>query len=286
MQSLDTPLGKLQYEEFEILKVLHTFCVENHIEYWLDSGTLLGARRHGGFIPWDDDIDVGMLRDTYNHFCEIARTGLPEGYALQEFDAVAGYVEPFAKIVRVGTEYHNRYTRGCGFNQPLFIDIFPYELVSKPEDAYRDAREKCVRLQRMIYLAQTAQVNIPHKGILGAAERAACHIAHAGLKLTGQSTSHLHNKLEALYAQNRDGADTENPLVMSFIYDYVKPLPLSDWLPLTTITFEGHEFFAPKEVEKNLEAMYGDWETLPAPEERHTHLPLHIKFSDGSTWDK
>ena len=61
-------LDELKKTQIEILDVVDTFCRENNINYWLDSGTLLGAIRHGGYIPWDDDIDIGMLRKDYDIF--------------------------------------------------------------------------------------------------------------------------------------------------------------------------------------------------------------------------
>lgn len=64
-------LSQLKQIQIEILDVVHAFCKKHEIRYWLDSGTLIGAVRHKGYIPWDDDIDLGMLRDDYNRFCEL-----------------------------------------------------------------------------------------------------------------------------------------------------------------------------------------------------------------------
>ena len=70
----DSALKRLQETELEILKAFASFCDEHDLEWFIDSGTVLGALRHGGFIPWDDDIDVGMLRDDYDRFLSLPRS--------------------------------------------------------------------------------------------------------------------------------------------------------------------------------------------------------------------
>ena len=72
-------LKRLQTIDLEIVAVIDRICRENGIDYFIDGGTLLGAIRHGGFIPWDDDIDIGMPKDDFDRFCEITPALLPKG---------------------------------------------------------------------------------------------------------------------------------------------------------------------------------------------------------------
>ena len=74
-------LQRLQAVDLEIAAAVDKICRENDIDYFIDGGTLLGAVRHGGFIPWDDDIDIGMPKDDFDRFCEIAPALLPKGYS-------------------------------------------------------------------------------------------------------------------------------------------------------------------------------------------------------------
>ena len=98
-------LRKVQLTQLEIAKEIRRVCEENDIPYFLTCGTLLGAVRHQGFIPWDDDMDVGMLRENYEKFCRIAPEKLKPEYCWQSWYTDPNYALPFGKVRKRGTLY-------------------------------------------------------------------------------------------------------------------------------------------------------------------------------------
>jgi lipopolysaccharide cholinephosphotransferase len=128
----ETTLRKLQLVELEILDKFVQICEDHGLIYFLAYGTLLGAIRHHGFIPWDDDVDVGMPREDYEKLIEICRNKQPAGYFLQEGRIYIKYWHIYAK-------FRKNNTRKIEPNPPPFypnehrginIDVFPYDVVS------------------------------------------------------------------------------------------------------------------------------------------------------------
>ena len=113
-------LRQHQLRMLELLKVIDCICKKHDIPYWLSSGTLIGAARHKGFIPWDDDLDIEMMREDYLRLIKILPEELPDNLALQTHETDPNYIFIFGKLR--DTDYDRNFTY-----QGIYIDIFPME---------------------------------------------------------------------------------------------------------------------------------------------------------------
>ena len=111
----------------KLLRELDRICTKYDIPYWLDGGTLLGAIRHGGFIPWDDDIDVAMLRNDYYRFLEVAKTELRDDIYLQTRETDSDYPMFFAKLRDKYSTFHEPMYERLKCHKGIFLDIFPFD---------------------------------------------------------------------------------------------------------------------------------------------------------------
>lgn len=160
----DEALKKLQLNELEILKTIAALCDEHGIAWFIDAGTLLGAARHQGFIPWDDDIDIAMLRSDFDRFIEVARGHLPDGYSLHTFGNTPGFAGMFAKVYRDGTVFATRETQEAGCDQGIFVDIFPYDFLEPDERIEAKQRRTAKLWQSASYLWHSKTIVVPHGG--------------------------------------------------------------------------------------------------------------------------
>ena len=122
-------LRRVQQTELDILEVVHNICVENNLKYSIAYGTLIGAVRHHGFIPWDDDIDICMPREDYERFIKIWPSYQFDGYILQNLDTDEDFTQNFTKIRKKNTTFLQKGEEKYKYNKGIFIDIFPGDRV-------------------------------------------------------------------------------------------------------------------------------------------------------------
>ena len=127
-----TSLRKAQLREVEILVEIDKICRKHNIKYWIDFGTLLGAVRHKGFIPWDDDLDICMLSEDYKKFLTIAPQELPEWLFIQNNDTDPSYRRSICKIRDLNSFFVEQYDDfSAPYKKGIFIDIF--EIIEYPK---------------------------------------------------------------------------------------------------------------------------------------------------------
>ena len=135
--------------ELDLLNELDRVCKQNNLKYSLDAGTLLGAIRHKGFIPWDDDIDVVMLRNDYNKLCEIANDSFNNPYFFQTEYTDPGSFRRHAQLRNSNTTgiLKSELKANLNINQGIFIDIFPVDTIINDEKKLSDQIKKLKALQ-------------------------------------------------------------------------------------------------------------------------------------------
>lgn len=272
-------LAKLQATELEILVAFSNYCRKHNILWFMDSGTVLGAKRHGGFIPWDDDIDVGMLRADYDRFIRLSQSGFIEGYSVHTPDNTEGFAGMFAKIYKDGTSFDTEETLHAGLKQGIFIDIFPYDYLPADQKADHRLRRGARFWQSVSYLYHSPVIVVPHKGFVGRLERFACRLAHRVVRRASNP-----KRITEKYMSAISFGGERSDLLLPLAWPNIEGVPETVLVPTSVLEFEGVRLPAPAQPERYLELMYGDWETLPAPEDRRTHLPVRLVFGDGTYW--
>ncbi len=146
-------LNKVHKVHLEIVSEVKRICKKNGIKYSMIAGTLLGAVRHHGFIPWDDDLDIGMLRRDYERFLQVARKELCRQYFLQTWETDKNFVLPFAKIRKNGTKLVEKNSADVKMHQGIYIDIFPFD--NLPRKAFEQKKQNWITwLLKRILLAK------------------------------------------------------------------------------------------------------------------------------------
>ncbi len=265
-------LRRVQLTELEIAKEVKRVCLESGIPYFLYRGTFLGAVRHQGFIPWDDDMDIGMLRRDYEDFRRVAPEKL-EGCCFQDWHTDQNYALPFGKVRRRGTVFVEAKCARLPENG-IYIDIYPLDFA--PEDP--GARSRLagqllhlfrLKLMRSGYTPWMEEDRIVWKKRLG-------YLAYQALALP-LSHETLIRRYEALTAAVPEGPTLyeQSALPRAYYFD-------ASWCrELTEYPFEDTTFTGPKDYDSVLGTLYGDYMCLPPEDQRENrHQIQELDFGD------
>ena len=258
-----TELRRIQLLELDLLKKVKQICEKYGLVYYLDSGTLLGAVRHKGFIPWDDDIDITMPYKDYCIFLTLAQKELGDKFFVQNFNTEDGFNRGFTKIRINNTTYVSTENLDSHIHQGIWIDIFPLIFVgSKVEyniDRFLIKISNVVQIQDYIRYAKPDFIKRFGK-------RGTCMLELFN-RLPLSMRKGMHSTLI------RCCSCSFGKKYVTYIWDTIGKLTPSDCFleKKRYMMFEDEEFRIPYKTEKYLTLLYGNFLELPPVEERCGH---------------
>ncbi|WP_017413639.1 LicD family protein [Clostridium tunisiense] len=272
MNSENTDLRALQEIMLNIMQEIDKLCRENNINYWLDSGTLLGAVRHDGFIPWDDDVDLAMMREDYDKFIAIAKEKLPKNLFLQTPDSDKYTQNPWIKVKdRNSILVSNNNEKG---HIGVFVDIFPMDFYE--HKGRKSIYKRIINNLIVSFWLKKAPFTKPFIKNLGKnLYKLFCKIVFSLLffinyewlvQFSGKLQKKSNSKNEA-----KDYIDfgVEVPFDIKLKEEHV--------FPLKELEFEEKKFLVPNDYDNYLKKLYGDYMTLPPEDKRVPSHSIEIK---------
>ena len=255
METAKISVDEIKTLQFDILCYVDSFCRSNGIKYWLDCGSLIGAVRHKGFIPWDDDIDIGMLREDYENFIK-AFPGTSNRYIFKSMEIDKDYYFAYGKVMDNKTVLYE--PNRNGYKIAVNIDVFVYD--NAPDDDRKMKRQYDMRdVWRMLNNAQTGL----HRKTDNSFKEFA--VAVSGVLLNIFPRGYF-NKM--LIKNSKKYANKNTKRVGNFTANARMACDKEVFREFIEVQFEGKSFPAPIGYDLWLKAFYGDYMKLPPVEKR------------------
>jgi len=265
-QSGSSTLRQAQLVMLRMLRVVDYICRQHDIPYWLCSGTLLGAVRHQGFIPWDDDLDIAMLREDYERFLKIALESLPADMFLQtkETEPAFDIFSLPCKIRDTKSLIISHNSKNRPYHQGIFIDIFPFDRFHL--NGFRRKKEVWLKIYYNLLCRSFNAELEKDKSFFKMIVSWFKPVFHYLL-------IKYRRKVAPVIQGNKKLPDNQCFVGHGFDTQWLRSFRMHDIFPLQKITFENNMFFAPGNVDAYLKHIYGDTYMTPPPEKERT--PSH-----------
>lgn len=268
---LGMDIKKIQKAQVEILLEVDRICKKYDIKYLLFAGSLLGTVRHKGFIPWDDDIDICLLREDYNKFIEACKMDLDPKYFLQTYETDKNYIRQYAKIRKNNTLFVQDNLSEIQIHHGIFIDIFPMDNVL-PNTFRGMFQQKLMWIVGIINLSRVKKICLNVKNPV---EKFLMLVCHYITKIIPKNwTDKLQTQIACMF-QNQETKYVSHLTGGAAKRKYIKYMVKRDIFHNTIDgEFEGYVFPIPKDYDFILSKIYGDYMTLPPIEERKSHYGI------------
>ena len=273
----DAMLRKIQRLELDILKEVDGICRELGISYFAIAGTGIGVKRHKGFIPWDDDIDVGMLRDDLNKLIEYIKTNYNKKYIVINNDEYNDFPLMTTQLALRDTNFVVEEFKDLKIPFGIYLDIFPFDNIPDNEFLMKFFAIRIWIISKFLILRHIPKPCISMTGWKKKLIYFITSTVHGLMKLLNISSRKLYMKALKLSTKYNGiktqrvghcGCERYDLLIM----DHNEIFPLAD------CSFEDMKIMTPNALEVHLKKAYGDYMQLPPEEKRKNHFPYELNF--------
>lgn len=268
----DKILNHLHELELMILKDFIRICEENNLTYYMYAGSLLGAVRHNGFIPWDDDLDVIMFRDDFEKFKKIFIASENDKYELLCNETEKDYFHLLAKLMLKGTRFEESWVSQVDFHVGINMDIFVLDDLAEGKFKRSYQLKRSFVYNKLLIMSKVRLDNLPF------IQKVVSHAGYYVLKLFRVKPSSL-NRRCLNFLKKYKNPDAEHVFDISATSkEYPQIFRKADFKSVAKVKFEDIEVNAPINYDFILTSLYGDYMQLPPEEDRYNHITETLDF--------
>ena len=268
----DKILNHLQELELMILKDFIKICEENDLTYYMYAGSLLGAIRHNGFIPWDDDLDVIMFRDDFERFKKIFIASNNDKYELLCNETNEDYFHLLAKLMLKGTKFEEPWVSQVDFHIGINMDIFVLDDLAEEGFKRNYQLKKSFWYNKLMIMSKIKLDNLP------IVTKVITHAGYHILNLFRINPSTLNRKCLNFLKKYKNPNATHVFDISATVEEYPQIFRKEDFKSVTRVKFEDIEVNAPVNYDYILKSLYGDYMQLPPEEDRYNHITETLDF--------
>ena len=270
-------LREYQVAQLELIKMVDELCSKLHLTYYIIGGTLLGAVRHGGFIPWDPDMDIAMPRDDYEKLREYFKCNENNRFFYQHYSTEKNHF-PAHALIKIKDSHVITFSKGSRFKPSydgIYLDIFPLDNAPLDKKLQEIQMKRIKRITDVIYLKSAP--------IYNSNTRLKILAKHAVSLLLSPLTFAYLNKRRDKIMRKYNGISSKYLVSMASHYSYWKQLmPSEIYGEPVRVQFEGLSLPAPALTNEYLTRIYGDYMQLPPEDKRWSYLDVFKKIEYAS----
>lgn len=265
-------LQKLKKMELELLRDFQDLCERHGLEYFAGGGTAIGAVRHQGFIPWDDDIDVNLYRDDYEKFLKYAKEEYSDKYEIMNAETSNLYPLMSTRWMKKGTKFKEECFKDLDLNLGVFLDVYCFDNVPDDDKKMRRQGKRVWFLNKLMILKAVKKPVLYFSGWKAQMVYIISWMVHMLMNLFHVSNAFLYKQVKKELTRYNDGKTKR----IAYYFDptpFTSVINYDDVFPTRKVPFEDGEIKVGCHVEKYLEKRFGDYMQMPPEDKRHNHPP-------------